>query len=91
MIPPKGNAAFAARAEDVPDLHAGSRGPPRPVARAGGAGEQRVGDARPPPPLRPGSPPKADGRSVRGGAANLFPASEARTKLRPLHPTVELQ
>ena len=58
--------------EDVLDLDAESRDPARPVACAGEAGEQPIGEVRPPPPVRPGSPARRDSRYARGGTANPF-------------------
>jgi hypothetical protein len=61
---------------DVLDTYARPHDPRRPVVCVDEGGKQLVGDARPPLPVRVGSPAKEDYEYVRSGVANLFMAFE---------------
>ncbi len=61
--------------------------PRRPVVCGDEAGKQPTGDARPPPPVRAGSPAREDSGSERHGTANLFPAVEPPAGRRPVEAT----
>jgi DDE superfamily endonuclease len=76
VIPPKASAAFAAAMEDVLAVYHRPPDDARPVVCVDEGGKQLVGDARPPLPVRPGSPAKEDHEYVRHGTANLFLAFE---------------
>ena len=76
MIPPKENAAFVAKLEDVLDIYAKPYDSKRPVVCVDEAGKQLIGEVREPLPVRPGSPAKQDSVYERGGVANLFLAFE---------------
>ena len=73
--------------EDVPGGYAKPCDPKRPVVCAGAGGEQLIGDARPPLPVRPKSPAKEDHACVRNGTANLFMAFEPLTGTRHVEAT----
>lgn len=62
--------------EDVLDTYARPHDPRRPVVCVDEGGKQLVGDARPPLPVRAGSPAREDYEYVRNGVANLFLAFE---------------
>ena len=62
--------------EDVLDPYARPHDPRRPVVCVDEGGKQLVGDARPPLPVRAGSPAREDYEYVRNGVANLFLAFE---------------
>lgn len=76
MIPPKQSAAFVAAMEDVLEVYARPYDRARPVVCVDEGGKQLIGEARPPLPLRPGSPAKQDCEYTRQGTANLFMAFE---------------
>jgi hypothetical protein len=76
VIPPAANAAFVAAMEDVLAVYHRPPDDARPVVCVDEAGKQLVGEARPPLPVRPGSPAKHDHEYVRHGVANLFVAFE---------------
>src|SRR5262249_25522742 len=85
VLPPKANAAFVAALEDVPEVYTRPYDEKRPVGCLDEGGKQRIGDGRPPLPVRPGQPRRPgggarrrrpDGDYPRHGTANLFMAFE---------------
>jgi DDE superfamily endonuclease len=86
VIPPKANAAFVANMEDVLAVYTRPYDAKRPVVCLDEGGKQLIGDARPPLPVRPGSPAKEDYEYTRHGTANIFLAFEPLTGVR--HATV---
>lgn len=76
VIPPKEDAAFVANMEDVLAVYARPCDSSLPVVCVDETSKQLIGEAREPPPLRPGSPAKQDAEYERGGVANLFMAFE---------------
>jgi hypothetical protein len=76
VIPAKAGGAFVAAMEDVIEVYHRPHDPNRPVVCVDEAGKQLIGDARPPLPVRVGSPAKEDSEYVRNGVANVFMAFE---------------
>jgi transposase len=76
VIPPKANAEFVCAMEDVLEVYHRPLAPKRPVVCVDEGGKQLIGEARPPLPIRPGSPAKEDYEYVRNGMANLYMAFE---------------
>jgi transposase len=76
VIPPRANAAFVAAMEDVLAVYHRPPDDARPVVCVDEGGKQLIGEARPPLPVRPGSPAREDSEYVRHGTANLFLAFE---------------
>ena len=62
--------------EGMPGVYAKPYDPKRPVVCADEGGEQLIGEAREPLPVRPKSSAKEDYEYARNGTANLFPAFE---------------
>ena len=58
VIPPRANAAFAAAVGDALDVYARTHDASRPVVGVDEGGKRLAGDAREPPPVRPGSAAK---------------------------------
>jgi DDE superfamily endonuclease len=81
------NAAFVANMEDVLDVYARPLDPARPVVAIDEGGKQLVGDARPPLPVRPGTPKRVDYEYTRNGMANLFVAFEPLAGVRRVEVT----
>jgi DDE superfamily endonuclease len=71
-IPPKANADFVWRMEDVLDVYTRPYDPRRPQVCLDEAGKQLLADARPPLPCIPGHPAREDYEYARQGVANLF-------------------
>ena len=82
VLPPKANAGFVANMEDVLGVYARPLDPARPVVCVDGGGKQLVGDARPPLPVRPGTPSRVDYEYTRNGTANVFMAFEPLAGVR---------
>ncbi|MDG3004273.1 IS630 family transposase [Paludisphaera mucosa] len=76
VIPPKADAEFVRAMEGVLEVYARPHGPRRPVVCVDEGGKRLIGEARPPPPTRPGSTAKEDYEYVRHGMADLFMAFE---------------
>jgi hypothetical protein len=72
VLPPKANAGFVAAMEDVLEVYARPYDPKRPQICFDEGGKQRIGDVRPPLPVRPGRPRREDSEYERHGTANLF-------------------
>ncbi len=68
--------------EDVLGVYARPLDPARPVVCVDGGGKQLVGDARPPLPVRPGTPSRVDYEYTRNGTANVFMAFEPLAGVR---------
>jgi DDE superfamily endonuclease len=73
--------------EDVLDVYARPLDPARPVVAIDEGGKQLVGDARPPLPVRPGTPKRVDYEYTRNGMANLFVAFEPLAGVRRVEVT----
>jgi hypothetical protein len=71
-IPPKENAEFVWRMEDVLDVYTRPYDPKRPQVCFDEIPKQLVADSRLPLPPRPGTPAREDYEYVRHGTANLF-------------------
>ena len=72
LIPPKANAAYAARLEDVLDVYARPVDPARPVVCFDEAGKDLKTHTRPPQPAVPGRLARQDSEYEREGSRNLF-------------------
>ena len=72
VIPPKANAAFVWRMEDILGVYTRPYDPLRPLVCLDEMPEQLVADVRPPLPIQPGRPARADYEYERRGTANLF-------------------
>ena len=70
------SADFVAHMEDILDLYAEPYDPQRPVVCFDESSTQLLSDARPPEPVRPGSPAREDCEYRREGTRNLFLACE---------------
>ena len=71
-IPPKADAAFVARMEDVLSVYARPPDPLRPLVCFDEGSKELHGEVRPPLPAIPGHPLCYDTEYARGGTANLF-------------------
>ncbi|HEX6507679.1 MAG TPA: IS630 family transposase [Chloroflexota bacterium] len=71
-IPPKQNAEFVWRMEDVLDVYTRPYDPKNPQICFDEVPKQLVADSRLPLPLRPGTPAREDYEYERHGTANLF-------------------
>jgi hypothetical protein len=71
-IPPKEDAAFVARMEDVLDVYARPPDPARPLVCFDEGSKELHGEVRDPLPLIPGQPLCYDTEYERHGTANLF-------------------
>jgi len=72
MIPPGGNAAFAAAMEDVLAVYARPLNPARPVVCFDEAGKDLKAHTRPPQLVAPGRAGRYDSHYARAGSRNLF-------------------
>ena len=72
VIPPRADAAFVARMEDVLRVYAQPPDPARPLVCFDEAGKELRADVRAPRPLAPGRPAREDAEYDRHGSANLF-------------------
>jgi DDE superfamily endonuclease len=71
-IPPKEDAAFVARMEDVLDVYARPPDPARPLVCFDEGSKELHGEVRDPLPMIPGHPLRYDTEYERHGTANLF-------------------
>jgi hypothetical protein len=76
-LPPKAQAGFVAAMQDVLEVYARPHDPQRPQVCVDEGGKQRIGDVRPPLPVRPGAPRREDYEYERQGMANLFMVFES--------------
>jgi transposase len=72
VIPPKANAEFVWRMEDVLSVYTRPYDPKRPQVCMDEISKQLLADARPPLPRQPGRPERIDYEYERHGTANLF-------------------
>lgn len=72
MTPPRANAGFVARMEDVLEVYARPPDAARPLVCFDETGKALRGHKRPPRGAIPGHPARQDSEYVRGGDANLF-------------------
>jgi DDE superfamily endonuclease len=72
VIPPKGNAAFAAAMEDVLEVYHRPHDPARPLVCLDETSKQLVAETRTPEPMQPGQPARHDYEYKRNGTANMF-------------------
>jgi hypothetical protein len=75
-IPPKQNADFVAKMEDILDVYALPYDEKYPVVCLYEKPYQLLGDSREPLPVRPGSPEKIDGEYERNGTSSIFVMTE---------------
>ena len=71
-IPPKADAEFVCRMEDVLEVYKRPYDPERPVVCLDEASKQLIGDTRTPIPASPGQPERVDHEYARNGTVNLF-------------------
>ena len=71
-IPPKENAEFVARMEDVLDIYEMPYNPAVPVVCMDEKPYQLLGETRDPLPMRPGDTQKLDSEYVRNGTCSIF-------------------
>ena len=71
-IPPKANAEFVCKMEDVLDVYQRPYDPKRPQVCLDEASKQLIGETRTPEPAAPGRPAREDYEYVRNGTASLF-------------------
>ena len=71
-IPPEQNSAFVAAMEDVLAVYARPYDPQKPVVCMDEKQYQKLGHAREPLPMRPGSIEKVDSEYVRNGTCSIF-------------------
>ena len=76
MIPPQGNADFAAAMERVLDVYRRPYDPARPVVCMDETPRQLIRETRAPAPARPGRPAREDYEYERCGTCNVFMAAE---------------
>jgi DDE superfamily endonuclease len=76
VIPPKQNAEFVWRMEDILEVYTRPYDPRRPLVCLDEMPEQLLADVRPPWPPHPGQPERVDYEYERRGTANLFLACE---------------
>ena len=72
VIPPKANAEFVWRMEDVLEVYTRPYDPKRPQVCMDELSKQLVADAHPSLPIQPGRPARIDYEYERNGTANLF-------------------
>jgi hypothetical protein len=72
VIPPRANAEFVWRMEDILGVYTRPYDPRRPLVCLDEMPEQLLADARPPLPVEPGRPVRIDYEYERCGTANLF-------------------
>jgi hypothetical protein len=82
VIPPKANADFVFRMEDVLEVYQRPYDPLRPLICMDETSKQLVGETRAPLRSAPGTPARYDAEYVRHGVANLFLFSEPLTGKR---------
>jgi hypothetical protein len=75
-IPPKANAEFVCKMEDVLEVYRRPYDPKRPVVCLDEASKQLIGEVATPVPAAPGQVGHYDYEYVRKGVANLFTISE---------------
>ena len=78
-IPPRGNAAFVARMEDVLEVYARPYNPDRPVVCMDETHKQLIGEVREPLAVEPGKPTRIEHEYVRNGVAQIFVEVEPLT------------
>ena len=71
-IPPKANAEFVCKMEDVLDVYKRPYNPKRPMVCLDETSKQLIGETRIPLPACPGQPTRYDYEYKRNGVANLF-------------------
>jgi hypothetical protein len=71
-IPPKANAEFVWKMEDVLEVYKRPYDPQRPVVCLDETSKQLIGEVRTPTPTAPGQVARYDCEYVRNGVANLF-------------------
>lgn len=71
-IPPKANAEFVCKMEDVLEVYQRPYDPKRPQVCLDEASKQLIGETRRGVPMAPGQPAREDYEYVRNGTANLF-------------------
>jgi hypothetical protein len=76
VIPPKQDAEFVCRMEEVLDVYERPYDPDRPVVGVDESSKQLIRETRPPVPAAPGHPARTDYEYARNGTANLFMMSE---------------
>ena len=72
LIPPKANAAFVARMEDVLAVYARPVDPARPLVCFDESGKDLKAHTRPPQGAVPGQPAREDSEYARNGSRNVF-------------------
>ena len=72
MTPPRANAGFAARMEDVLEVYARTPDAARPLVCFDETGKDLKAHVRPPQNAAPGRPARQDNEYARNGSANLF-------------------
>jgi hypothetical protein len=72
VIPPKQDAEFVCRMEEVLDVYERPYDPARPVVCVDESSKQLIRETRTPVPAAPGQPARADYEYARNGTANLF-------------------
>jgi hypothetical protein len=72
VIPPSGNAAFAAAMEEILAVYARPPDPQRPVVCFDECGKDLKAHTRPPQPVAPGRVAREDADYRRGGSVNAF-------------------
>lgn len=72
MTPPRANAGFAARMEDVLEVYARPPDAARPLVCFDETGKDLKAHVRPPQNAAPGRPARQDNEYARNGSANLF-------------------
>lgn len=75
-IPPKANAEFVCKMEDVLEVYKRPYDPKRPVVCLDETSKQLIGETQMPVPAAPGQVAHCDYEYVRNGTANLFMVSE---------------
>ena len=75
-IPPKANAEFVYKMEDVLEVYKRPYDPKRPVVCVDETSKQLIGEAQSPSPAAPGQTGHYDYEYVRNGVANIFMISE---------------
>ena len=86
-IPGEANAAFVAAMEDILAVYERAPDPARPLVCFDEAGKELQTHERPPRPLAPGHPARADSEYRRHGSANLFLACAPHLGWRHLEVT----
>ncbi|MFJ8959002.1 IS630 family transposase [Lentzea sp. NPDC102401] len=84
-IPPRANAEFAARMEDVLAVYARPYDPARPVVCMDEKPFQFLGEVRDPLPARPGRDARQDSEYVRRGTCSIFVWAEPLRGWRRVH------